>query len=102
MSSGFEAVEIGQATGGVEFGVKVVPGASRTRVVGVWDKAIKIAVSAPPEAGQANAAVIKLLAGVLDVKRADVSIVSGHGRPTKRIAVRALTAVVMRERLEAL
>ncbi len=101
MSRGLEALEIREVAGGVEFGVKVVPGASRTKTAGIWGNAVKIAVSAPPEGGKANAALIRLLAGVLGVKRADVTIISGHARPTKRIAARGLTAAVARERLRA-
>ena len=33
--------------GGIEFGVKVVPGSSRDRVLGVLGDLLKVAVSAP-------------------------------------------------------
>jgi hypothetical protein len=44
-------------------------------------------VAAPPVEGKANAAVIKLIAGSLDVAPSRVSIVSGHKSKKKRIAV---------------
>ncbi|MGB9626422.1 MAG: DUF167 domain-containing protein, partial [Phycisphaerae bacterium] len=47
--------------GGVEVAVKVVPGSSRDRIMGVLGDALKIAVAAPPEKGKANQAVIEVL-----------------------------------------
>ncbi len=99
MAGEVDAVEITLGAGGVELTVKVVPGASRTRVAGVWGSALKLAVAAPPEGGQANGAVIALLAAVLGVKRGDVAILSGHGRPVKRVAVSGLDAAEVRVRL---
>ena len=73
------------------FAVKVVPGASRSAIVGIWGDALRVSVAVPPEAGKANSAVRKLLAEALGVKRGSVLILSGQGRPLKRIAVRGLT-----------
>lgn len=92
-------VEIVARPGGFEMTVKVVPGASRTKVVGVWGTALKVAVTAPPEGGKANAAVAKLLALVLGVRKADVAIISGQTQPVKRITVSGLMVAQARERL---
>jgi hypothetical protein len=86
---------------GVEFNIKVVPGASRTRIAGLLGTALKLAVSAPPEGGQANDAVVELLAGVLGVRRADVEIIAGRSRAQKRVAVAGLDASAARSRLAA-
>lgn len=80
---------------GVEFAVKVVPGASRSRVAGLLGAALKLAVAAPPEKGQANAAVTELLAAALGVKRADIEIVAGRSQPHKRVRVRGVAAAAV-------
>lgn len=85
--------------GGCLLTVKVVPGASRTRAAGTWGAALKLAVAAAPEAGRANAAVRRLLAELLAVRPADVEIISGHGRPLKRVRVTGLSAAEARRRL---
>jgi len=88
--------EIGQIVtacpGGVHLAVKVVPGASRSRIVGVLGDRLKVAVSAPPEAGKANRAVCDLLARAFDVPAGDVSVISGTSKPRKVIEVLGPTA----------
>jgi len=84
---------------GVEFDVKVVPGAKRTRIVGLLGSALKIAVNAPPERGKANQAVIDLLARTLDVPAGRVQILSGQTRPNKRISAAGITSQQFRQKL---
>ena len=70
---------------GVEITVKVVPGASRDRIMGLLGDALKIQVSAPPERGKANAAVAKLLADALGLNSRSVSVISGMTSPRKTV-----------------
>lgn len=71
----------------VTFSVVVTPGSSKYKVGKVHGDSIKVYVSAAPEKGKANDAVIKLLARELDVPMCDVQIVSGHTTKRKRICV---------------
>jgi hypothetical protein len=73
--------------GGVELEVLVVPRASRTQVVGEQDGRLKIQLSAPPVDGEANAALIELLADRLGVKKRAVEIVGGETGRRKRVRV---------------
>ncbi len=86
----------------MRFAVKVVPGASRDRVVGPLGEALKVAVRKPPEAGAANAAVVALLADVLQVQRAHVRIVRGHANPRKEVFVVGVRAADVAARLATL
>jgi uncharacterized protein (TIGR00251 family) len=70
--------------------VKVVPGSSRNQIVGWLGDALKIKVTAPPEKGQANEAVIELLASTLGVSSKDIEIESGHSSPSKVIAITSM------------
>jgi len=94
-----EQVVLTPRAGGVELTVKVVPGASKDRIAGALGTALKLAVTAPPEGGKANAAVTRLLASILGVKRADVQLVSGHSQPLKRFLIEGVTVDQVRERL---
>jgi uncharacterized protein (TIGR00251 family) len=86
--------------GAVLMGVKVVPGASRTKVVGVLDGRLKVTVAAPPEKGKANTALTALLARRLGLSRRDVSIESGHGSPLKTVRLANIDADAVREAFE--
>jgi len=89
-------VRIAAIEGGVRFQLLVVPGASRTQIVGEHGGALRIRVAAPPEKGKANAAVCSILAAVLAVKRSDVRIVAGHGNRNKSVTVIGLNAESVR------
>jgi hypothetical protein len=90
------------ARGELRLIIKVVPGASRDRIVGALGDALKIAVSRPPEGGAANQAVLKLLAAALGVPVGQVRIVRGHSSPRKQIAIRGLSPDALNQRLAEL
>ena len=69
--------------------VKVVPGASRSRVAGRYGEGVKVQVSAAPEKGKANEAVLEVLAQWLGVKAQQLSIRSGHTQPRKQVQISA-------------
>ncbi len=86
-------------TNGVEVTVKVVPNASRDRIVGPLGDALKIQVAAPPERGRANAAVERLLAEALGVSKKDVSIARGMSNPRKVVFVSGVAIEHIQDRL---
>ena len=73
---------------GAILAVKVVPGASRERIVGPLGDRLKVAVRKPPQKGEANKAVCTMLTRVLGVRPGDVRIVRGQGRPEKDVLIR--------------
>jgi uncharacterized protein len=72
---------------GITFDVKVVPRSSRDRVGPVVGDRLKVAVTAPPVDGEANAAVVAVLSRVLGVPRASVRILRGETGRQKTIRV---------------
>jgi uncharacterized protein (TIGR00251 family) len=75
--------------------ILVQPRASRAKIGPVHDGRLKIAVTAPPVDGEANAAVIELLAKQLGVARGAIEVVAGATgrRKTVRIAGVARAAI---------
>jgi uncharacterized protein (TIGR00251 family) len=67
--------------------LRVSPGAASSGIVGRHGAAWKVRVTAVPEGGKANAAVVRLLADTLAVPTRDVEIVSGHGSRDKTVAL---------------
>jgi uncharacterized protein (TIGR00251 family) len=70
--------------------VKVVPGARADRITGRYAGGVKIQVSAPPEDGKANKAVLQVLAAALKLKLAQLQIISGHTQARKVIAIEGM------------
>lgn len=88
-----------QADGSLLLAVKVVPGASRQRVVGLHGDRLKLAVTAPPEAGKANRAVCELLAEALGLPTRAVTVAAGTSTPFKTIRIVGLSADRVRSTL---
>ena len=82
------AVEpIAEHSDGVTVRVRVVPGASRTEVKGRYGDTIKIRISAPPERGRANRAVVDLLE---DLIGGSAEIVKGSSSQSKTVLIRGV------------
>ena len=71
--------------------VKIVPGSSKTIVVGLYGDKLKIKVAAPPEKGQANQCLCTYLARHLGLKKQEISIISGQTQPVKLIHIAGLS-----------
>lgn len=76
---------------GVRFEVQVAPRASREAVLGEHDGALKIALTAPPVDGEANAALVAFLAKKLGVPKRDVRITQGTSSKRKTLEVQGTT-----------
>ena len=82
--------------------VKVVPGASRSRIAGRYGDGIKVQVAAAPEKGKANAAVIEVLADALGIRESQVVLVSGPTQPRKVFRIDGVDDAEFQRRLEEL
>ncbi|MBF0369931.1 MAG: YggU family protein [Magnetococcales bacterium] len=75
--------------GGLEIRVKVVPRASREKIVGLHGESLKIALTAPPVEGAANQALCQFLAGEFKVAKGRVSILRGERSREKVVRIEA-------------
>jgi uncharacterized protein (TIGR00251 family) len=82
--------------------VRVSPGARQNRIRG-WlaSGELRVAVSAPPERGRANQAVIELLAEALAIPRRAVSLARGGSSRQKTFEVEGLEEAEARRRIDA-
>ena len=79
--------------------LRVSPGARRAGFVGRHGDAWKVRVTAPPEDGRANEAVLRLLAETLSLPRAALTLVSGHGAREKIVALDGVGPAQIERRL---
>ncbi len=68
--------------------IYVQPKASRDQVVGLHCDAVKVAITAPPVDGKANAHVIKLLAQWFDVAKSQIELQRGELNRHKQLLIR--------------
>jgi uncharacterized protein (TIGR00251 family) len=70
--------------GGFVLKVRARAAGSRNAILGTRDGELRVSVTAQPENGKANAAIIKLLAKRLRISKSSVELVSGATNPRKR------------------
>ncbi len=80
--------------------LRVKAGARRDGINGVHGGALKLTVTAAPERGKANRAVLALLAKALEVAPSSLSILSGASSPDKTVFVPLDSATIL-DRLAA-
>lgn len=88
-------MKITEHAGAITFDVLVQPRASRARLGPIHDGRLKVAVTAPPVDGEANAAVIELLARQLGVPRGAVEVIAGASSRRKTVRVTGATAAAL-------
>src|SRR3954453_13268528 len=75
---------------GCVLSVRAQPGARKAGVLGEQAGALKVAVTAPPENGRANKALVEALREALGVKRSQVELLSGATSRDKRFLIRGV------------
>lgn len=85
--------------GAVAVELLVQPRASRPRVGPLHGDRLKLAVTAPPVDGEANAAVIEAVAEALALPRSAVEVIAGPSSRRKTIRVRGLSVEAVQARL---
>ena len=75
---------------GIRLRLRIQPRASRTEVAGLHGDSVRIRLSAPPVDGAANEELVRFLAGLLGVGRAEIEISAGHAGRRKTVRVRGV------------
>lgn len=71
----------------------VQPGARHNRIVGLHDQRLKIQLKAAPVEGKANAMLIRYLAELLTLPRAQITIKQGHKGRQKTIQIKGISEI---------
>jgi uncharacterized protein len=82
-----------------EVRVRVTPRAARNEVSGERDGVVLVRVTAPPEAGKANAATCKVIARALGIAPSRVTVVRGAGSREKSLRVEGVDQTRLRATL---
>ncbi len=73
--------------------VRVMSSARENRIDGWYGHALRVRVSAPPEKGKANEAVIRLLAELLEVQPSRIRVARGAASRDKLLEVEGIEDV---------
>lgn len=93
---------VSAAPGGTYLLVDVVPGAKADAFpagTNVWRAGVQARVAAPPEDGQANEALVHLVAGYFQIPATRVRVVSGHRTRHKRLLLEGVSPDEVRRAL---
>jgi len=77
--------------------IHLQPGAKRNEIVGFKEGILCAKVTALPQKGQANRALVELMAQTLGIPKSSVDIIRGQSSRSKVIAVHGLTVEEVRE-----
>jgi len=80
--------------------VRIVPGSSKNKIVGVYNDALKITVTAPPVEGKANKKCIIYLAKYFDIAKSKIEIISGQTSKNKLIKIYDISQEEFLEKIE--
>ena len=81
--------------------LRVSSGAGRAAIVGRYGDGWKVRVTAAPEHGRANDAVLRLLADALSLPRESLTLVSGHSGRDKIVELTGLGPGLIERRLSS-
>ena len=84
---------------GAVFCVRAQPGAGANAVRGEHDGCLKVSVTLVAERGKANEALVDVLCDALELRRSQISLVSGETDRRKKFLVRGVTPEELTARL---
>ncbi len=95
-------MDIKENAQGLSFAVYVQPRASKKKIAGCYQDAMKIKLTAPPVGGAANKQCIEVLAKALGMPKSTISITGGQTHRLKQIQVSNKTGPLTAEQIRDL
>lgn len=80
--------------------VRAHAGARRNGILGERDGALRVAVTAAPEKGKANRAIIELLSETLGVAKSEIELLTGDTSPQKKFLIVGATEESVRQAID--
>jgi uncharacterized protein (TIGR00251 family) len=85
---------------GAALAVRVTPRATKNEIIEVMnDGTIKVHLTAPPVDGKANEALLKFMAGILEIPKSRLEVVAGAGGRDKIISVIDMDADTLQKKV---
>jgi uncharacterized protein (TIGR00251 family) len=93
-------IKISEHPEGCILPVRAQPGARKTAILGEYNGSLKVAITAPPDRGRANRALLEVLRETLRLKRSQIGLLSGQTSREKRFLIRGMTKAELGARAE--
>lgn len=87
-----------QVENGIRLEIKVQPRSSKNQIVGEYNGALKVKLTAPPVEGEANQALIAFLASLLKVPKKNVILLKGDSSRNKILEIKGVDAETLLKR----
>jgi uncharacterized protein (TIGR00251 family) len=84
-------LQIRETAAGLEIRLHVQPRAKRCEISGIYDRALKVKVTAPPVDDAANRAIIDYFSSLLGIPKSNLQIVSGLKSRDKTMQIKGLS-----------
>jgi uncharacterized protein YggU (UPF0235/DUF167 family) len=81
--------------------VRAKPGAKTSELIDERDGVLRLSVTAPPEGGRANEAIVRLLADSLNLRPSQITLLTGATSRSKRFLIAGIAAEDLISRVEA-
>lgn len=94
-----EPIPVTDVAGGSVLTVRVTPRAGHTSIAGVRGGRLLVRLAAAPVEGAANEALVRLLAGMLEIPNSRIRLISGERSRQKRVRVAGVCAADVTARL---
>lgn len=85
-------IQYTEKDGSIIFNVRVVPRASKSKIAGELNSALKVRIASPPVDGAANAELIKLLSKKFNAPKSAIEIIGGYAAKQKQIRINKINS----------